>query len=114
VKIKIVLTSCLVVAAGLWIAVPGAHAHADCVEDAGGDAACVRDNHSRVDACDREPDGHYVRAHYTTQISHPNYYHGPWDSNGSADGCSHVWPNTSVVQYRICEEVAGCSVWAWA
>lgn len=107
--ITVVAVLALAIAVGWlrWIDV--AEAHDTCVEH-GQDVACARDNHSRLDACDRESDGHQVRGHFTTPLSDPSYYHGSWDPNGANPGCAHDWPATGIVRFRVCEEVEGCSV----
>jgi hypothetical protein len=104
-----------VVGLGLLFAIAGTStggAHDFCQSDAGGDTGCVRYYHDRVDSCDREADGHYVRAWYQTT---PGYsYYGAWDSNGSQSGCDSVWVTVhpdGAAGVRICEEVAGCSAW---
>jgi hypothetical protein len=109
----------LVASVALALAIGGvrwnevAEAHDTCVQH-GADVACAKDNHSRLDACDRESDGHKVRGHFTTPLSDPSYYHGSWDPNGANPDCAHDWPATGIVRFRVCEEVEGCSAWKFA
>ena len=74
------------------------------------DVGCSKEGDSRLDTCDREADGHYVRAHYY-RIFDPSYHHGPWDGNGSQSGCSHLWVTPALTSIRVCEDSEGCGAW---
>ncbi len=108
-----VLSSLAALAGTVLIATP-AEAASYCVSDAGGDTACIRNiNSSRpiVDSCDREEDGHRVRAWY--ELVNGRVEYGEWDPNGAKPGCGHAYPYGAVDGIRICEEVVGCSPWRY-
>jgi hypothetical protein len=118
-KICLLLATMAVsVVVGLTFASP-AQAHEGCGLH-GDDVVCnrytscgVTHKCNWIDGCDREPDGHYVRAHYWL-AGFETYNHGDWDDNGSASGCAHNQTyQFKVWQMRICEEVVGCSNWLW-
>jgi hypothetical protein len=67
---------------------------------------CLKDNHSRLDVCDRDPDGHWVavRVHLPSNATEQFY-----DGNGAADGCGHYNANfTNIMSYQVCVESEGC------
>jgi hypothetical protein len=77
----------------------------------GDDVGCAEIGNRTVTSCDREPDGHRVRAWY---IDNRNFeeHAGAWDLNGSQGGCDSVpvGPSPATAVYvRACEEVVGCS-----
>jgi hypothetical protein len=77
----------------------------------GDDVGCAEIGNRTVTSCDREPDGHMVRAWY---IDNRNFqeHAGAWDMNGSQSGCDSVpvAPSPATAAYvRACEEVVGCS-----
>lgn len=81
-----------------------------------GNAACVRQTNTRVDACDRVKNGRKVRAHYITIANYANgvltsYIVGDWDLNGSARGCARNRAPAYVLYYQLCEQGTGCSTW---
>lgn len=87
-----------------------AQAHDTCMFH-NNDSACVYSSHERIQACDGEKDGHRVRAQYYLYFN-PARQYGNWDSYGP--GCAYNFhPNIGVTQYRICEEVVGCSAWKY-
>jgi hypothetical protein len=76
--------------------------------------ACVRNDHW-IDVCDRDRDGHRVRAWYFHQ-GRP--FHEPnitgWDENGARRGCHRegsTW-GLNITRFRVCVEHEGCSRWA--
>jgi len=86
-----------------------AQAHDSCDAVHGLDVACVYDAHVHIRACDGETDGHQVRAHWRNASG--DISAGTFDQNGSDPGCAiNVLPS-SAVDFRVCEEVAGCSGW---
>ena len=95
--------------AGLYLAVvPVASAHDYCGWH-GDDVGCVKDNHSRVDSCDREADGHYVRAWY--KVGEFDVA-GEWDYDGAGGTCGHAYTSFAYA-VRLCEQVVGCSSWVY-
>jgi hypothetical protein len=79
----------------------------------GDDVGCVEVGHYQVTSCDREADGHYVRAWYIDN-KYFDAHAGAWDLNGSQAGCD--WVTLSqyfAVGVRACEEVVGCSNWVY-
>jgi hypothetical protein len=83
----------------------------------GGNVACVDEwTHKRIDGCDRVNNGLRVRPQYKTAWSYPFIHFGSWDPNGAAAGCSHDYVTASydhIVEFRVCEELTGCSPWRW-
>jgi hypothetical protein len=96
---------------GIFVAAaPAAEADTFCAWH-GDDVGCVHVGHSSFAACDREPDGHKVRAWVISEFG--DTLVGPFDDNGSASGCdgaSYV-ESYDLVRVRTCEEVVGCSDW---
>lgn len=95
----------------LIIPAPQAIAHDDCVAQ-GEDVACVRYNHQRLDACDRELDGNRV---YAVAINGRGDRWEVYDDNGSNSGCGHKWvSNPPITYFWVCEVVSStnhvCSV----
>jgi hypothetical protein len=72
------------------------------------DAGCVKNDHHSLDSCDREADGHRVRAWWWTSDGQGP---GAWDDNGADSGCDRVWTINWTQAARTCEEVEGCSDW---
>lgn len=77
----------------------------------GDDVGCVHSTHSSFAGCDREPDGHMVRAWVISEFG--DVLVGPYDKNGSQSGCDGADYHESydLNRVRICEEVVGCSSW---
>jgi hypothetical protein len=110
----------LLAAAVVFLAsAPPAAAHDTCTHhhsdpDAFGSGApnsvvCLRVYHTRLDVCDRDPDGHVVwaRVHYS------NGAIGRFeDYNGANGDCYQHYPPTSPtvypISYNICVESEGC------
>jgi hypothetical protein len=92
------------------IAAPPAWADTFCAWH-GDDVGCVHAGHSSFAACDREADGHKVRAWVISEFG--DTIIGPFDDNGSASGCDGASYSESfdLVRVRACEEVVGCSAW---
>jgi hypothetical protein len=68
--------------------------------------ACLKDNHSRLDVCDRDRDGHWaaVRVHFPSGASDDLK-----DGNGADDGCGHYNAGFAfIVAYQVCVESEGC------
>ncbi|HEX8073948.1 MAG TPA: hypothetical protein VF545_03110 [Thermoleophilaceae bacterium] len=85
-------------------------AHNRCVYH-GADVACVFDDHSSIAVCDRERDGHYVRAQYHLYFN-PARQYGPWDRSGADYPCSRRRHSPGAITwFRLCEVHAGCSRW---
>ena len=77
----------------------------------GDDVGCAEIGNHEVTSCDRETDGHSVRAWYTDN-AHFEDHAGAWDSNGSQPGCDSVqFFQYVALAVRACEEVVGCSNW---
>jgi len=75
----------------------------------GDDVACVKEAQEALDSCDREADGHRIRA---WGEDYPGYqFYGEWDNNGANSGCDRVWRYQKIWSARACEEVAGCGAW---
>jgi len=90
-----------------------AGAHERCVNQ-GNDTACTRymngDTHFWLDACDREADGHKVRA-WADASTFTGPRHGNWDENGADPGCQNdvLAVGSALWWHMVCEEVEGCS-----
>lgn len=102
---QIMGTLLLIVAfATAFVVVPAspALAHDMCVSQ-GRDVGCVRYDHRRLDACDREADGHRVYAVATNGLG------DRWtvsDPNGADPGCGQRWvPNPPIRFLQVCEMV---------
>jgi hypothetical protein len=102
------------IAVGGFAALP-AQAHNGCV-GYGSNVACTRDNHSIMDACDRELDGMWVVAE---AIDGRGGYWYVWDGNGPNSGCGNKRVNLpGDAIYRVCEAhnlhgpVHQCSGWS--
>jgi hypothetical protein len=101
--------------ASLLAATPGvesvAQAHEACVNH-GDDTACTRftngDSHFWLDACDRESDGHRVRA-WADAATFSGQRPGNWDPNGANSGCANDVLAVGSALWWVCEEVDGCS-----
>jgi hypothetical protein len=76
----------------------------------GNDFASVGDGHYTVNACDKEADGHRVRAQYFTVLN-PSAQNGSWDPDGADGHCAHNTPGIRITDYRVCEEGVGCGPW---
>lgn len=74
----------------------------------GEDYARTYNWHAYIGACDREGDGHAVRAHWRN--SSGDITVGLWDTTATSDCAIQELP-TPAVQYRICENDVGCSAW---
>jgi hypothetical protein len=101
---------CLTIAASLAAAGSVNASHKYCAWH-GDDVGCAEIGNRTVTSCDREADGHRVRAWY---IDNRNFeeHAGAWDLNGSQSGCDSVGVQPSPAQavfVRACEEVVGCS-----
>ena len=87
-----------------------AQAHEICAAVHGADNACVFNAHSHLSGCDREADGHGVRAHWRTAGG--NIGVTGWDPDGAGGPlCGHGDPPSTMVEYRVCENDVGCSDW---
>jgi hypothetical protein len=95
------------VAAALGVGAPAVQAHDYCAWH-GEDVGCTKEDHRALDSCDREPDGHRVRAWYWGSAGQSP---GAWDLNGADPGCDRVWTLYWAQAVRACEEVVGCSDW---
>ena len=94
----------------LVVASPAAASHKYCTWH-GEEVGCVEIGHQQVTSCDREADGHYVRAWYIDNTYFQDHA-GAWDLNGSQPGCDYVrFYQYFAVAVRACEEVVGCSNW---
>jgi hypothetical protein len=94
---------------GLMVATsPPAEAHDTCTTHPEGSVACLKDNHTRLDVCDRDSDGHrvYVRRTLNDGTVMPPYY----DPDGAGGSCGHVYGNwgVSLYAYNVCVESEGC------
>jgi hypothetical protein len=71
--------------------------------------ACLKDNHTRVDACDRDSDGHVVWARVTYSNGSTVSFQ---DTNGANPGCGNYYPanynNGYYIAYNICVQYEGC------
>jgi hypothetical protein len=80
-----------------------AAAHDACVSQ-GRDVACVRYSHGRIDACDREADGHRV---YAVALSGVGDRWTVSDPNGSTPGCGQLWVSNPPIRFfQVCEVVS--------
>ncbi|WP_091451434.1 hypothetical protein [Actinokineospora iranica] len=64
----------------------------------------VTDNHTRVYSCDTFSDGIGVRTEYLLRNGGSGYVD---DANGSASGCSAIFPGTSsnpITDFRVCQK----------
>lgn len=109
-------------ASGVMLAsAPPAAAHDTCVaHPSDPSVACLRSDHSIVDACDRQSDGHQVwaRVHYSNGdiVSF-------FDTNGANSGCGNYplawYSNGFAISYNVCVETEGCGSpkyrpgWGW-
>ncbi len=76
----------------------------------GNDTSRVWNTHSYINACDNEADGNRVRAHWRDSAG--NITAGNWDPDGSAGpDCGTDTLPGGAVQFRLCEEVVGCTEW---
>lgn len=75
----------------------------------GDDVGCLKEGHRALDSCDREADGHRVRAWYRSQSN--GEFPGAWDENGADAGCDRVWTVYYGTHVNVCEEVVGCAGW---
>ncbi len=98
-----------VVASLVAVAVPSQAQARVCVLH-GSDYACVSDDRTSITVCDRERDGHHVRAQYYLDYD-PARHFGPWDRNGADSPCYRRW-RTGINWFRLCEVRSGCSWWA--
>lgn len=98
-----------IVAAALVVMAVPALAHEVLIYH-GNDTARVYDSHTKIFVCDNEQDGNWVRPHW--RDVNLNLTIGNWDESGASGGCST--PNTlpsSAIEFRLCEEVVGCTEW---
>jgi hypothetical protein len=101
------------------VASPPAYADDTCVlhpsdPDAIGSGAdnsvvCLKDNHTRLDVCDRHSDGHrvYVRRIKRDGTVMPPFY----DEDGAGGFCGHYYHAnwaTVLSSYNVCVETEGC------
>lgn len=73
----------------------------------------VTNNHQRVYSCDTNADNYGFRNQYILQNGASGYVD---DANGSASGCSAIWPGSSsnpVVWFRVIWKVASPSGWVY-
>lgn len=104
----LVVTLCA--GASLVLVGPAGASHKYCAWH-GDDVGCAEIGNHEVTTCDREADGHMVRAWYTDN-THFEDHAGAWDRNGSLSGCDSVeFFQYVAVAVRACEEVVGCSNW---
>lgn len=92
------------------VALPAASASAhDFCAQHGEDVGCLKEAHRALDSCDRESDGHRVRAWYRSENN--GEFPGAWDGNGANPGCDRVWTYYYGTHVNVCEEVVGCAGW---
>jgi hypothetical protein len=113
-RVRSALVTGLSVAAMLVAAAAPALAHRENAPPHGSDEAFVDANHLAITACDREADGHGVRAEYYTWGSQ-NTLRSVGDANGSASGCGTELSEDGweIKQFRVCEETEGCKGWKY-
>jgi len=76
----------------------------------GNDTSRVWNTHTQINACDHEPDGNGVRAHWRDSAG--NISAGDWDPDGSAGPqCGTDNLPSSATQFRLCENDVGCTEW---
>ena len=98
-----VVVSCLLV-----IGVQRAEAHDTCTTHPEGSVVCLKGGHTRLDVCDRDPDGHRVyvrRVNFFGTVLPPFY-----DDDGAGGQCGHytgLW-STELRSYNVCVEAEGC------
>jgi hypothetical protein len=95
----------------LAIGPPPAEAHDTCsqvVPD--GSVACLRFNHTKIDVCDRQADGHKAYARSLVgydAAGQPAYYR--WYDNDPGNGCSRYnFPKDFAQYYIACVQFEGC------
>ncbi len=101
------LVSVLIVAIAVVAALPAwAHQHRAYHNN---DYAEINSTHDWIIACDREVDGHGVRAKWRDVLG--NVTNGSWDSDGAGGSCvTNLIPN-SAIEFRVCEADVSCSDW---
>jgi hypothetical protein len=110
-KRKIGRTLGMLLVVGLVVAVP-AFAIDRVYHPEGSYAELHPSYNNRIHACDRDVDGHRVRAWYYTSIQYPDEpTYSAWAPSG---GCSD-WQGSSwglpIARFRVCVEAEGCSGW---
>lgn len=103
---RILQGAALTAALAMCAAVP-ALAHEETVYH-GNDFAQVLSGHLEIKGCDREPDGHAVRAQWRNSSGVITY--GAWDTTADAVCANEALPS-SAVEFRVCENDVGCSAW---
>ena len=89
-----------------------AQAHDICSEKVpDGSVACMRFNHTKIDVCDRQADGHraYTRILLGFDAAGQPAYASPhYDTNDSQPGCSRYNFPSPAVSWTVCVQTEGC------
>lgn len=76
----------------------------------GQDIAIVIEGHSGIYSCDEENDGHFVRAH-TRNVTGQIHVHYRTYGPGQCSQISYYMQGQ--IEFRLCEEVVGCTDWRY-
>jgi hypothetical protein len=64
-----------------------------------------------IRACDRQVDGHQVRAWWEGSFAPGQYWQTAWAPSGGCVQQGTQYGSGNILRYRICVEAEGCSAW---